>query len=57
MNIFHLDSIYSFLPYFAASETTSMGKRKPDHLVFYYKYDVKVHRDIISDFKWTITQT
>ena len=51
MNIFHLDSIFSFLSYFAASETTSMGKRIPDHLVFFYKSDVKVHRGIISDLK------
>ena len=56
MNNFHFNG-FSFLPYFAASETTSMGKRKPDHLVFYYKSDVKVHKGIISDLKWTITQT
>ena len=56
MNNFHLN-VFSFLPFFAASEATSMGKRKPDHLIFYYKSNVKVHRDIISDLKWTITQT
>ena len=50
MNNFHLN-VFSFLPYFAASETTSMGKRIPDHLVFFYKSDVKVHRGTISDLK------